>query len=232
MVNTKRCKLKGPVDLADVEHVATLAVGGLMFLAGTTRRGPMSNLMKMGGLALLVRGQKGYRHLYERIGLPMPAQPSGIGRFNRRAEASVIVARPKEELFRIWRTFSNLPIFMDHLVSVEEHDSKHSLWTAKGPAGTVIRWEAEIINEIENERIAWQSLEGSGVDHAGTVVFEDVEGGTRIHVVLRYDPPGDQIGAWLAKAVREDPQTQMERDLHRFKQIMEIGGRDYAPALT
>lgn len=196
-----------------------------MLVAGWRRGGLLGTLYKVGGVALVYRGQKGYRKLYDALGIPLPAEPTGVGKFNIRVDSQIVVNRPREELYRIWRNFENLPVFMNHLVSVHEVDEKRSLWVAKAPVGTVIKWDAEIVNEVENELIAWQSLEGSGVDNAGSVVFDDApEGGTLIKVVLRYDPPADQLGALIAKAFGNDAQAQIDEDLKQFKAIMEIGG--------
>lgn len=213
------------VNATDIEHLGTLVVGGLMLLTGWRKGGVLGSLYKVGGVALIYRGQKGYRRLYDLLGIPLATTPTGVGRYNIRVDAEVVVNRPREELYRIWRHLENLPIFMQHLISVHEVDEKRSLWSAKAPMGTVVKWEAQIINEVPNELIAWQSLEGSGVDQAGSVVFEDAgEGGTRIKVVLRYDPPADQLGMAIAKAFGSDAQHQIETDLQQFKAIMEIGG--------
>jgi uncharacterized membrane protein len=63
------------------------------------------------------------------------------------------------------------------------------------------------------------------VDNAGSVAFEDAPEGTRIKVIFRYDPPAEGFGALIAKALGNDPQTQIQQDLEHFKAIMEIGGR-------
>jgi uncharacterized membrane protein len=212
------------INAADVEHVAALASGVAMMLLGVKSGGLKGIVMKLGGLALVYRGQQGFRKLYDAIGVPLPSTPTGVGKKNVRVDAEIVVARPRAEIYRIWRNLENLPVFMEHLLSVHEIDDKRSLWVARAPVGMVVKWDAEIVNDRENELIAWQTLEGSGVDNAGSVHFEDTEGGTRIRVVLRYDPPADLLGAWFARLVNSDPQTQIEKDLLRFKAIMELGG--------
>ena len=220
----KTLQTRTPIDAADVEHISALVTGGLLFLTGHRKGGFAGLLFKIGGVALLYRGQQGYRRLYNAVGLQLADKPSGVGKHNVRVEAEITVDRPREELYRIWRNVENLPVFMDHLVNVVELNDLDSRWVAKAPAGMVITWDARIINDIENELIAWETLEGSGVDNAGSVHFEDEEGGgTRIRVVLLYDPPADLFGAFLAKVFHNDPQTQIERDLKRFKRIMEVG---------
>ena len=212
------------INAADVEHVAALASGVAMMLIGVRSGGLKGVVMKLGGLALVYRGQQGYRKLYDAVGIAMPSTPTGVGKKNVRVDAEIVVNRPKAEIYRIWRNLENLPVFMEHLLSVHEIDDKRSLWVARAPIGMVVKWDAEIVNDRENELIAWQTLEGSGVDNAGSVHFEDAEGGTLIRVVLRYDPPAGLFGAWFAKLLQSDPQTQIEKDLRRFKAIMELGG--------
>jgi uncharacterized membrane protein len=220
----KTLQTRTPIDAADVEHIATLVSGGLLFLTGHRKGGFAGLLFKAGGIALLFRGQQGYRRLYNSLGFNVMEKPTGVGKQNVRVESEITVCRPREELYRIWRNLENLPVFMDHLVNVVELDDEHSRWVARAPAGMVITWDAQIVNDIENELIAWETLEGSGVDNAGSVHFEDeADGSTRIRVVLRYDPPADLFGAFVAKIFGNDPQKQIEADLQRFKRIMEVG---------
>ncbi len=88
-----------------------------------------------------------------------------------------------------------------------------------------VEWDAEIINEKENEMIAWRSLEGADVDNAGSVHFEKAPNGrgTVVKVSLKYDPPAGVIGAAVAKLFGEEPSQQIQEDLRRFKQLMEAG---------
>jgi uncharacterized membrane protein len=138
-----------------------------------------------------------------------------------RVEQTVRVARPAEELYRFWRNLENLPRFMDHLESVRVIDELRSHWVARGPAGTRVEWDAEIHNEVPGQLLAWRSLPGSEVDHAGSVHFEAESGGTLVWVILRYDPPAGKVGAAVARLFGEDADTQVADDLRRFKQVME-----------
>jgi uncharacterized membrane protein len=104
-------------------------------------------------------------------------------------------------------------------------DEKRSHWVAKGPAGFSVEWDAEIINEKENELVAWRSLEGSMINNAGSVRFEPASNnrGCVVRVVLSYEAPGGVIGSGIAKLFGEEPEQQIEEDLRRFKQLMETG---------
>jgi uncharacterized membrane protein len=139
-----------------------------------------------------------------------------------KVEKRVVVNRPVEEVYAFWRNFENLPRFMDHLESVTVLDETRSHWVAKAPAGTRVEWDASIHNEIENELIAWRSLEGADINHAGSVHFMPAgQGGTDVRVVLSYEPPAGKVGVALAKLLGEEPSQQVEDDLRRFKQVME-----------
>jgi uncharacterized membrane protein len=141
-----------------------------------------------------------------------------------RVEQAIAINRPREEIYHFWRNFENLPRFMDHLEAVHVLDENRSHWVARGPAGTRVEWEAEIHNEIPNELIAWRSLPGSEVDHAGSVHFSPIhDNGTEVRVILRYDPPAGKVGAAVAKLFGEEPSQQVAEDLRRFKQVMEAG---------
>jgi uncharacterized membrane protein len=138
---------------------------------------------------------------------------------------SIIINRPREEIYRFWHDFKNLPRVMEHLESVEVTDNKRSRWVAKGPAGKRVHWEAETTEDRPNELIAWQSTEGSMVDNSGSVRFEAAPGGrgTLLRVELSYRPPARLVGGTVAKLLGESPDIQLEEDLRRLKQLMETG---------
>jgi uncharacterized membrane protein len=138
---------------------------------------------------------------------------------------TVTIRKPRAELFAFWRDFENLPRFMEHLESVTVVTPVRSRWTARGPAGSRVSWDAEIHNEIPDALIAWRSLPGSDVANAGSVHFTPVGNGTstEVRVVLSYEPPAGRLGAAVASLLGEEPHGQVEDDLRRFKQVMESG---------
>jgi uncharacterized membrane protein len=142
-----------------------------------------------------------------------------------RVQQAITINRSPEELYKFWRDFKNLPRFMKHLEAVQVSNENRSHWVAKGPAGTTVEWDAEIIEDRPNEVIAWHSLEGADVDNTGSVRFERAPGGrgTTVRVRLQYNPPAGVIGASVAKLLGEDPEWQVKDDLRRFKQLMEAG---------
>jgi uncharacterized membrane protein len=137
---------------------------------------------------------------------------------------AITVNRPREDVYRFWHDFENLPRFMAHLESVQVLYGR-SRWKAKGPAGTTFEWDAEIAIDRPNEMIAWRSLEGSDVMNQGSVKFLTAPGdrGTEVRVELHYEPPAGALGRAVAKLFGREPGQEVEGDLRRFKQIMETG---------
>jgi uncharacterized membrane protein len=141
-----------------------------------------------------------------------------------RAKAVITVNSSPEDAYRRWRDFENLPAFMVHLESVKAADGR-SHWVARGPAGTTVEWDAEIVDDVRNQRIAWRSIEGADVDNSGSIRFTPAPGnrGTEVTVELEYSPPGGAVGAMVAKLLGEEPNQQLRDDLRRFKQVLETG---------
>ena len=149
----------------------------------------------------------------------------GRDRQDVRVQHSVTLNRPIEEVYQFWRNFDNFPRFMRHLESVQTMGEGRSRWRATGPAGTTFEWEAEVTEEVENERIAWRSLAGSDVETSGSVRFERAPGarGTEVRVDLQYRPPAGRVGRAVAWLFGEEPEQQVRDDLRRFKQVVETG---------
>jgi uncharacterized membrane protein len=155
----------------------------------------------------------------------------GIGQTERRTDRgihvteAITIKRPRHEVYGFWHNFENLPRFMAHLESVQVLDGNRSRWKAKAPAGASVEWEAETIEDRDNELIAWRSLPDAAVPNSGSVTFRDAPGdrGTEVLVELRYQPPGGKVGALIAKLFGEEPEQQVKGDLRRFKQVMETG---------
>ena len=141
------------------------------------------------------------------------------------AKGTCVVNRPLEEVYNFWRNFQNLPRFMRHLESVEDLGDGRSHWVVKGPAGMNVEWDATIIADVPGEVITWRSLENADVDNAGAVRFEQAAGGrgTIVRVNLEYNPIGGVIGGAIAKLFGEEPSQQLDDDLRRFKQVLEVG---------
>jgi uncharacterized membrane protein len=142
----------------------------------------------------------------------------------RHVTATVDVAREREEVYAFWRNLANLARVMPHLDSVQVLDEIHSHWVAKGPAGTRVEWDAEIIDDQPNERLAWRTVEGSRIYNAGSVQLRSAgPGTTRVTLDLLYHPPSGSLRAAVAKLIGRDPSRGVRADLRALKQLLESG---------
>jgi uncharacterized membrane protein len=140
-------------------------------------------------------------------------------------EKAITVLRPVGEVFAYWRDFNNLPNFMNNLVSVEVRSPLRSHWVWKTVADLTFEWEMEVIAEIQDRMISWQTLPGSEMNHAGSVWLRPApqDEATVIHVQLRYAPPVGRLGMKLAELLGEDPAKSVTEALRRLRSILEAG---------
>jgi uncharacterized membrane protein len=141
------------------------------------------------------------------------------------ASASVIVDKSAQECYSFWRDPTNLVKFSPMLESVSVLDERTSRWVASGPAGTKVEWSSRLTADVPGERIAWRSLEGGNLYHAGVVRFEKANGGrgTVVRVSMHFRAVGGRAGLALAKVLGADPRSEVREDLRRFKQLLEAG---------
>ena len=137
----------------------------------------------------------------------------------------ITVARPRHEVYAFWRDFENFPRFMRHLESVEDIGGGRSHWVAKSIGGREVEWDAELVEDRSNQRIAWRTVgAGDDVRHAGAVSFIAVgDRRTDVQVELTYDAPGGAFGATIAKLFGEEPGQQIAENLQRLKRVLETG---------
>lgn len=227
------------LNVGDAERILSGVGGGILVAYGLSRgllRGlPLTGL----GAALLYRGLTGHSPMYRAMGIntarrdvepraPATSVPAGRG---DRVDHTIIINRSPEELYRFWRDLENLPRIMKHLLTVRTTGGNRSHWVARGPAGSTVEWDAEVITDRPHELIGWRSLPGARVDHAGSVHFRRTLGGrgTEIRVEMRYLAPAGTLGTTVASIFGEAPEQQIPDDLQRFKRFMESGQAE-APA--
>ncbi len=131
---------------------------------------------------------------------------------------------PAETAYSWWRGLTNLPTILPDVESVQQTGASTQLthWKVAGPLGKTVEWDAKIVEDIPNEKIAWASVDSSAttVKNAGAVRFDDHGGTTGVEVSLAFDPPGGAAGEAVAKLF-SDPQDKVEKALLAFKSTIE-----------
>ena len=127
-------------------------------------------------------------------------------------------------VYNFWRKLDNLPLFMNHLKSVDVLDDNRSHWILKLPADVAnVSWDAEIVMDVPGELIGWSSLPGSVIDNAGKIRFRNTfDGGTLIDLVISYQPPAGGIGASVAHILNPVFKNMVNADVQNFKQYMDL----------
>lgn len=212
------------VNVSNFERIATTAIGAFLVFHSLRRirKNPLRSISRIAaGGAMLYRGVSGHCPVYEKLEIDGNRSES----INIRTH--MIVNKPKHEVYQFWRKLENLPLFMKHLVSVTELDSKHSRWEAKIPEGNplTLKWDAEIVKDDEGSLLSWKSLPGSTIDNAGKVEFRDALGerGTELRVMITYRPPAGNIGSNVAKLFNPLFEKMVRNDIMNFKSFIDAG---------
>lgn len=200
--------------------ISTLGGAALAIMALKDLKSPSGISMLLAGGFLLVRGISGYCAVNNALGRnSVRKQTSPV-----EVKTTVSLSKPRAEVYAFWRKLENLPRFMRHLERVEELDQTRSRWTAKGPAGVgSVTWEAEIVEDHQNEFISWSSMPGSTVDNAGQVRFIETPTGTDIQVQMTYRLPAGDVGGVAAKLFSPMAEKMMRDDIRDLKRVMESG---------
>jgi uncharacterized membrane protein len=136
-------------------------------------------------------------------------------------EQSVDVAVPVRTAYDQWTQFEDFPHFMEGVERVTQSDDTHLHWVAEF-GGASREWDAEITEQIPDERVAWTSREGT--HNAGAVTFHRLDDTTtRVMLQLDVEPEGlvEQAGDNLGFIRR-----RVTGDLQRFKDFIEARGHE------
>lgn len=212
---------KQSVNVGHGERMASIAVGSGLLALGLPRRSPIGWSLAVTGAALLYRGLRGYCAVFHALGIDRATAEQGRrGNLGVKVERAVSMEESAEKIYGFWRDFRNLPLIMPNVESVTVRSATRSHWVVKGPMGSRIEWDAEIINDKPHELIAWRTV-GSRVEHAGAVHFEArPDGGTLVRMALQYHPPGGELMHMVAALFGEDPGARIEEDLTRLKDAL------------
>ena len=95
------------------------------------------------------------------------------------------------------------------------------------PGGKRVEWDAELVNDIPNELIAWKTVGHPDVAHAGSVHFDPAADtrATDMRFIIDYEPPAGRLGALVAAFTRlfgQSPESKIRADLQRFKERVEV----------
>ncbi|MFE3370060.1 SRPBCC family protein [Streptomyces sp. NPDC059173] len=137
-------------------------------------------------------------------------------------EESIEVSVPVSAAYNQWTQFESFPQFMEGVEHIEQRTQTLTHWKTK-IAGVEREFDAEITEQIPDERVAWTSV-GGEARQAGVVTFHYIDDSTtKVMLQLDHDPEGlaETVGDQLGFVKR-----QATGDLKRFKQFIESRGAE------
>jgi uncharacterized membrane protein len=136
-------------------------------------------------------------------------------------EKSIEINVPVNTAYNQWTQFEEFPKFMEGVKEVKQTDDTHLRWKAD-IAGKEKEWDAEITEQIPDERIAWRARDGAM--NAGVVTFHRLsDKKSKVMLQMEYDPEG--IVENVGDAVGVVSQRVLG-DLERFKRYIENRGHE------
>jgi uncharacterized membrane protein len=136
-------------------------------------------------------------------------------------EESVEVVVPVSTAYNPWTQFEEFPSFMDGVEQVKQLDNTHLHWVAE-IGGHREEWDAEITEQLPDERIAWRATSGKG--NAGVVTFHRLED-QRCKIMLQLDWESEGMVEALGAMLGQDDR-KVKGDLERFKELIETRGAE------
>jgi uncharacterized membrane protein len=207
---------KTVVNVSKPERVIA-ALAGSLLLYRTIRKHKANSLLLLGGSYLLYRAVTGHCPVYSM------REQRADGPHNINVRTSVVVNRPRGEVYAYWRKLENLPLFMKHLSMVRENDDRTSSWMVRMPGGlSSLHWDAEIVKDEDGTELSWKSLPGGSIDNAGKINFTDTPGkATRIDAMITYRAPLGVVGEGLSRLLNPAFRRKVTEDIESFKFFME-----------
>ena len=139
-----------------------------------------------------------------------------------RIEKSVEVKAPVRAVYNQWTQFEEWPRFMAGVKEVKQLDDTHLHWHAE-IWGKDKEFDAEIIEQVPDQRIAWRSISGDA-PNGGSVRFEPIgPDRTRVNLTMEYEPQGvvENIGDKLGVV-----SARVQNSVEDFKKFIEQRGQE------
>lgn len=134
---------------------------------------------------------------------------------------SIEVNVPVRTAYNQWTQFEEFPRFMEGVKEVRQVDDRHLHWKAE-IGGREKEWDAEIVEQTPDQRIAWKSVRGAV--NKGLVTFEPLsDAKSLVQLSVEYEPEGvlETVGNETGAV-----SLRVKKDLERFKEFIELHGRE------
>jgi len=103
------------------------------------------------------------------------------------AAVSLTCNAPLERVYDRWQQYTGFPYFMRK--DGDEDDNGRITWRVS-VQGRESAWDAEVVEEVSQQRMAWRSTSGRPCRNSGSVTFEAVgDRRTRVTLAIEFELP-------------------------------------------
>ena len=226
------------VNVHHNERLASALGGGLALAWGLSQRSTLGKVAALLGGSLVYRGVSGHCHVYQAIGvttadegdvprtlLPsLHAQPLAHAR-HFEVIREVTIQKSPAEIYETWKQPKTLGRLMGHFARIDAASDRVARWTIEDPLGRTHSWEVELVEDVPNQRLRWQSREGSQLMKRGTLDLRVAPGdrGTEVRLHLHFERPAGLLGDVLVKVLGPVPGAVAQRALRNLRSLLEAG---------
>lgn len=203
-------------------RVGLAVIGGALVVRGLRKRSFGGLVSALVGGFLLMRALRGRGRASESRGrfAPSDETPDAV-----EVSRSIIVGKPADELYEMWRDPGEFSAVMGHFADVTTAGEDRLEWTVSGPGGRDFTWESRVVADEPGERLTWKTAPDATVPNEGTVRFRELDDdrGTEVTLSVTFDPPGGALGSAVLQRLSIAPEALAGEALSRFKSLAESG---------
>ena len=135
-----------------------------------------------------------------------------------RIEKSAEIKAPAEKVYALCIDVENYPKFMVSADEITKIGENKFHWKSS-VGGRAIEFDTEMVESIENRKLAWQSVGDFAAK--GSWILVPTDEGTMVEMVMDYEIPGIMGKIFDKVKVSKEMEKSMETSLQKFKEILE-----------
>jgi uncharacterized membrane protein len=138
-------------------------------------------------------------------------------------EARVTIQRSIDDVFRFYRDFKNLPLFLGDVIAIEPLDRATYRWTIQGPLRVRVKWTVKVTEEDTDELIRYETVASPGLRTYWEIHFATGPDAGQTEVREVMTTPLGRVGRAALALIGKFPAEEVASNLHRLKEVMETG---------
>jgi uncharacterized membrane protein len=213
-------------NLSAEERGLSVIAGVILGYVASRSRNSVAGVLGAAGTMLIARGVTGASPAKRLLGqAPDERAVATAAGWSSAAvvSRSVTVNAPRSAVFDRFLNFAVWPDFSENVLHAQDLGNGRWRWTVTDPGGPVT-FDASITEQIDGKLVALESDPQTPVPINSRFTFKDApHGGTEVHAVVAYRPPGGSLARYASKLTQREPGIQLRRDLKRFKSVIEAG---------